>query len=45
MIDFDKEIEKFEESILVDDIEGDVYSYNKKDVVELLAEILDEITR
>ncbi len=45
MIDFDKEIEKFEESILVDDIEDDVYSYDKKDVVELLSEILDEMTR
>ncbi len=42
MIDFNEEIKKFANASLVEDVESEVYSYNKKDLIELVNDILKE---
>ncbi len=45
MIDFNEEVKKFNETLLVDELEDEVYSYKNKDIVELLSEIMEEMTK
>ncbi len=44
MIDFNEELKKFSETLLIDKLEDEVYSYKNKDIVELLGEIMEEMT-
>ncbi len=44
MIDFNEEINKFNKSLLIDEKNDESYSYKNKDIVELLNEIMEQMT-
>ena len=45
MIDFDEEIKKFQPSLEVEDIEGAVYQNDVPDITDLIAKIMEDISK
>lgn len=43
MINFDEEIKKFEPCLDIDEAEQAIYSYDTKDVTDILSEMIKEI--
>ena len=45
MIDFDEEIKKFQPSLEVDDAEEAIYNNDVPDITDLIAKIMDDISK
>ena len=45
MIDFDEEIKKFQPSLEVDDAEEAIYNNDVPDITDLIAKILEDISK
>ena len=45
MIDFDEEIKKFQPSLEVDDAEGAIYNNDVPDITDLIAKIMEDISK
>lgn len=45
MIDFDEEIKKFQPSLEVDDAEEAIYNNDVPDITELIAKIMEDISK
>jgi hypothetical protein len=45
MIDFDEEIKKFQPSLEVDDAEEAIYNNDVPDITDLIAKIMEDISR
>lgn len=45
MIDFDEEIKKFQPSLEVDDAEEAIYNNDVPDITDLIAEIMEDISK
>ena len=45
MIDFDEEIKKFQPSLEVDDAEEAIYNNNVPDITDLIAKIMEDISK
>ncbi len=43
MIQFDEEIKKFKPSLEIEDAEEAIYSYENKDIVDILGEMIKEL--
>ena len=45
MIDFDEEIKKFQPSLEVDDAEEEIYNNDVPDITDLIAKIMEDISK
>lgn len=45
MIDFDEEIKKFQPSLVVDDAEEAIYNNDVPDITDLIAKIMEDISK
>lgn len=45
MIDFDEEIKKFQQSLEVDDAEEAIYNNDVPDITDLIAKIMEDISK
>lgn len=45
MIDFDEEIKKFQPSLEVDDVEEAIYNNDVPDITDLIAKIMEDISK
>ena len=45
MIDFDEEIKKFQPSLEVDDAEESIYNNDVPDITDLIAKIMEDISK
>ena len=45
MINFDEEIKKFEPCLEIEEAEQAIYSYDSKDVTDILSEMIKEIKK